>query len=172
MRFSSGFFCAVLGVAILMLPSCGFTPLYGAKSSHSQSQAARAGYDVDISVIPNREGQVLRNLLIDRLYQRGYPQNPRYYLLVAPLAETHQSLAIAKTSESTRGQLKIATRVELQDRSTNRVLFVRDLSSIGSYNILVSEFATRVTEDNARQNALNDLARQIELNISLYFKGH
>ena len=36
--------------------------------------------------------------------------------------------------------------------------------------ILGSEFATRVTEDNARQNALDDIARQVEMQLNLFFK--
>lgn len=46
----------------------------------------------------------------------------------------------------------------------------RNLVSIGSYNILGSEFANRVTEQNTKDNALNDLARQIELQVGLYLK--
>jgi LPS-assembly lipoprotein len=41
---------------------------------------------------------------------------------------------------------------------------------ITSYNVLGNEFATRVTEDNARTNALDELARQAEMHTGLYFR--
>ena len=56
----------------------------------------------------------------------------------------------------------------LIERASGEVVLNHDLTSITSYNILGSEFSTRVSEENTRLNALNDLARQIELQASLY----
>ena len=162
------FFCAVISAAFF-LNGCGFKPLYNSKGEETRQTIISKTADFDIAVIPNQDGQFLRNLLIDRFYTKGYPQNPRYRLLVSPITETEQSLAIAKSSESTRSQLRQVTRMELQDRQTGTVVLVRDLMAISSYNILVSEFATGVTGDNARQNGLSDLARQIALHLGLYF---
>jgi LPS-assembly lipoprotein len=152
-----------------ILTSCGFRPMYGDAAQSKMSAQKNGGYDVAISVIPDQTGQYLRNLLIDRMYQNGYPQSPRYQLNVAPISELEQSLAIAKSAESTRSQLRLTTRLELIDNATGASVLSRDVMAISSYNILVSEFATRVTEENARTNAINDLARQIELQLGLYF---
>jgi LPS-assembly lipoprotein len=46
----------------------------------------------------------------------------------------------------------------------------RTLLASTSYNVLSSQFTTRVSEDDARLNALNDLARQAEQQIVLYFE--
>ena len=48
-------------------------------------------------------------------------------------------------------------------------LLKRSLSAVTSYNILDSQFTTRVAEDAARRQALDDLARQIETHLLLYF---
>jgi LPS-assembly lipoprotein len=163
-------FCAIFAAAFL-LTSCGFNPLYGGGKNAEMAQQRGQDYNLSIAVIPNQEGVLLRNLLIDLFYKNGYPQSPRYDLVVSPVTETEVSLAIAKTSESTRSQLRQVAHFELRDRATNSVVLARDISAISSYNILVSEFATRVTEKNARENGLKDLARQIELQLGLYFKN-
>lgn len=161
-------FCAIIGAAFL-LTSCGFKPLYNSTNEDKRASLIAPKDSIDIATIPDQDGQFLRNLLIDRLYTKGYPENPRYELIIAPISETEQSLAIAKSSESTRSQLRQTTSMQLRDKQTGGIVLSRDLMAISSYNILVSEFATRVTEDNARQNGLNDLARQIELQLALYF---
>ena len=153
----------------IMLTACGFRPMYGDAARSEMSAQKNGNYDVDIAVIPDREGQYLRNLLIDRMYQNGYPSAPRYKLQVNAIEETEQSLAIAKTAESTRSQLRLHTNYTLVDRQTGATLLSRSALATSSYNILNSEFATRVTEDNARLNAINDIARQIEIQLGLYF---
>ena len=56
----------------------------------------------------------------------------------------------------------------LVDGVTGQPVLERALSTITSYNVLGSQFSTRVTEQNARDNGLNDLSRQIEQAVVLY----
>jgi LPS-assembly lipoprotein len=159
----------ILALALLMVTACGFEPMYGRNiNEHTgvENELAR----VDIGNIPDREGQYLRNALIDRFYRNGRPVNPAYTLDIDRITETLVDLDITKSSDATRGQLKVQTRMKLVNRATGKIALERELRSITSYNILGSEFATRVTEDNARTNALDDLARQAEMQLNLYFK--
>ena len=151
------------------LTACGFRPLYGESSQQQQSAAAELS-NVRIGNIPDREGQYLRNALIDRFYQHGYPQNPRYTLEVSPVIETRTDLDITKSADTTRSQLKLRTTIVLRDTYDNKTVLKRDLLSVTSYNTLQSQYTTRVSEENTRLNALDDLARQIELQLSLYFQ--
>lgn len=157
-----------LALACLLIPGCGFAPLYGRHNAASGVEDRLA--QVEISNIPDREGQYLRNALIDRFYRSGRPSDPAYTLSIKALRETLIDLDITKSSDATRGQLRIETLMKLTDAKTGAVLLSRPLRSITSYNILASEFATRVSEDNARTNTLDDLARQIELQVGLYFR--
>ncbi len=170
-----------LGVSVLLLSGCGFQPVYGthraapsvagAIPSQIPSQTtARALSQIDIAIIPDRAGQMLRNDLIDRLYRGGYPANPVATLHIRKLEERKTELDLTKSSEATRAQLRISTKMKLID-SAGQILLDRDLSTITSYNVLGSEFATRVSEEDARQNAIHDLARQVELNLSLYYNA-
>jgi LPS-assembly lipoprotein len=156
-------------LTLLLLTACGFQPIYG-KNKHSPSGPEDKLALVEISNIPNREGQYLRNALIDRFYRHARPAGGDYLLTVRPLRENLIDLDITKSSDATRGQLRLETDITLADAQSGKILLQRRLHTITSYNILGSEFATRVSEENARSNALDDLARQIELQLSLYFK--
>src|SRR5690606_240502 len=101
---------------------------------------------VAISNIPNREGQFLRNLLMDRFYRHAKPDSPLYTLTIDPLEEYIRNLDITVTSDATRGQLQLRTRMRLVENNTGAVVLERKLSAITSYNILVSEFTNQVSE--------------------------
>lgn len=156
-----------LFVMCLVLNACGFQPMHGKFSGVDRS----AYFDnIAISNIPNREGQFLRNALIDRFYTGARPESPKYTLKINPLQETKRALDVTILSDTTREQLTVRTTMELIENDTNKSLLKRNLYSKTSYNVLASEFATRVSEQNTRENALNDLARQIEFQISLFQK--
>ncbi len=151
------------------LSACGFAPLYGTGGASGEPVATDLS-QIYIENIPDREGQYLRNALLDRLYQNGRPENALYRLSIAPVIETRTDLDITKSSDATRAQLRLVTVMVLTDKTTGTTLLQRSLTGITSYNILHSQFTTRVSEDNARRNALDDLARQIEQQLALYFR--
>ena len=161
----------------LLATACGFQPMYGSHSpSGADAAATESGREAEtgfsaikIAVIPDRNGQVLRNDLIDRLNPRGEPSAPKYRLSVDGLNVQMRELDLTKNSEATRAQVVATAQLELKDAQNGTVLLSRQVKSISSYNILPSEFATNVTEANATQNSILDLSRQIELQLSLYF---
>lgn len=159
----------ILIAALLSLAACGFHPMYGVNRDTPASVESRLE-NVQIGNIPNREGVFLRNALVDRFYRNGEPAGTRYVLSFTEIREEKTDLDITKTADATRGQLRLRTSMTLVDKTTGQELLNRDLTAITSYNIVGSEFATRVTEQNAREDALNDLARQTEMQIALYLK--
>lgn len=172
--FSCLFLC--LNLTALTLSACGFQPLYGKNTNAPYSASANdIGTEDHLSLtaignIPDQEGQFLRNRLIDRLHRNGSPINPTYKIAITPITESLTDLDITKTADSTRGQLRLTTEITLTDTRNDNVLFKRSIRAITSYNILSSEFSTRVSESAARKNALTDLATQIETQLVLYFK--
>ena len=158
-------------IACVALTSCGFQPMYGTHSSaaHINEETGQAFSQIEIGMIADREGQFLRNELIDRLNSSGTPQNAKYVLGFSPLVVNKRELDLTKSSEATRSQIIATTDLKLSLKDTNEVVLSRPLKSISSYNILPSEFATNVTENAARESALKELARQAELQLSLYF---
>lgn len=147
--------------------------MYGthAAAPATSGQTAETGLsNIEIANIPDAEGVYLRNALIDRFYSHGTPASPRYKLTFGELIESKINLDITTSSEATRAQLVQRIPVTLVDLQQNgKTVLTRTMSSTASYNILESEFATRSSEQNARRSGLDDIARQIELNLTLYF---
>jgi LPS-assembly lipoprotein len=162
---------ALTSFACLSLVSCGFTPMYGTAFQDGAAVDVRSELaHVKITNIKDREGQYLRNALIDRFYTDGRPTQINYVLEVSDVEESRTNLDITKSSDATRAQLRVSTSIKLQDVNTGEFVLERAVKSITSFNVLTSEFATRVSEQAARENALNDIAAQIELQIGLYLK--
>lgn len=151
-------------LALLSLAACGFAPMYG-----SSSKGAAAGLNqIDIAMIRDQSGVYLRNLLIDNFYQDGYPASPTHTLQVGPITEVITDLDITMQSEATRKQIRLHTAMTLTERASGEVVLNRPLSSVTSFNVLGSQFTTRVSESDAREAALAELARQIESQVALY----
>ena len=149
-----------------ILASCGFKPLYGTNKHNGQLSAFNTIY---IENIPDSTGVYLKNKLIDSFYSHGRPLNPQYTLSVNNLRESRRGLDVTKSADATRAQLRYNAEVILRDNKSGQILLDRKFISITSYNILQSQFTTHVSEENARKNALTDIAKQIENALALYF---
>lgn len=158
---------ALMGV--LVLGGCGFTPMYGGGETARHEVQSQLS-DIRVENIPNREGQYLRNLLIDRFFAENRQANATYSLTFTPVQENKYELDVTKNANATRAELRQTTTFNLKDVKTGKVLLSRTLLASTSYNVLSSQFTTRVSEDDARLNALDDLARQAEQQIVLYFE--
>ena len=152
----------VLLCLALALSGCGFAPVY--------SDATPAAFAaVEVGSIPNESGIYLRNAVVNRLHPHGAAA-PLWTLTLTPVAESVTDLDITKSAEATRAQFRASTILRLAD-ADGRVVLTRELRAITSYNILASEFTNRVSRDAARRWALDDLARQAEQALALYFSG-
>ena len=155
-------------IALLFVTGCGFSPVYGTGGQSAITTESNL-QNTEIGNIPNYEGQYLRNALIDRFYRNGTPQNTNYKLTVAPINETKRDMDVTIDSDTTRAQLKLSTSIKLQNKATSQTVLERSIRSTASYNVLGSEYTNQVSENATRRNVLDDLARQIERELSLYF---
>lgn len=167
---------ALICLTVLFLAACGFQPMYGshspaaAPSSSGGGAAPEAGLDqIEVGIIPDAEGVFLRNALIDRFYRSGYPANPAYTLNVSKVEQSRSDYDITRESEATRRQLSLTTSLQLVDNATGQTVLSRPLKVVSSYDVIGSQFTTRVAEQDALEAALTDLARQIELQLALFF---
>lgn len=160
---------------VFLLSACGFQPMYGTHSGGGSVQTdiartSQASLDrIGIDIIPDAEGVYLRNELIDRFYRNGYPAEKAYRLSIQPLQETKKDFDITVDLEATRRQLTLKTVMRLIDTASGKELLRRNVKAISSYDVIGSQFTTRVARQDAREAALNDIARQIELQLTLFF---
>jgi LPS-assembly lipoprotein len=154
-------FKSCAGAALLLtLASCGFTPLYG-------SAAPRP--EVFVASIPDRDGQELRNLLIDRIYAHGVPQAAPYELRIEPLKISAADLGIQKDATVTRTEIEIGAHMTLVDTKTGATVLERHLRAVGGYDVLDEQYATLVTRRSVTDRVLAELADNVVTELSLYF---
>lgn len=153
-------------LSLFLLPACGFSPIYGNHGGQSEP-VAKALSNVRIENIGERNGQILRNKLIDRMYAAGRPQNPTASLNVN-LAISESALGVQKDSTSTRSQMTVKASFTLKDM-TGRTLHTGQARSIVGYSKLDAQYGTLASQRDAQERAINEIGEQIVNNIALYY---
>ena len=146
------------------LAACGFHPLYG--DSHLQPQLA------SIYVEPIREetGYELRNSLIDVLGSNGVERGKAYRLTIT-LADINQGVALQNDATITRYNDTLTANYVLSDAKGDE-LWHGSLTSLSSYNVANSPYATLAARQDSDKRAAQDLAQRIGLDLGVYFRRH
>ena len=151
---------------VVTISACGFQPIYSQKN---QANVSENMSQIRISNIADRQGQILRNKLIDKLYgSSARPVSPKYRLSIQNLDEIISSVGIKKDATTTRGRITMTATLILEDYRGD-ILLERDLKSVNSYNILDSQYGTLITRQDAQQRTLDELSDEIQTILSLYF---
>lgn len=153
-------------VAATALAGCGFRPLYGDVPGAVPEPRLAA---VDIGLIADRSGQVLRNRLLTRMQPRG-PVDPPTHVLDIDLVESRTGIAVQRDETATRTNLTVIAHLALTDLETGELALVQSVSAYASYDTLLAEYATLSAERDARERAVIDLAERIATVIALYLQ--
>lgn len=159
---------AALALTGLGLSACGYTPLYGNNGTNAQVVNQLA--NIDVRPIPDRVGQMMRTEL-----KRGLsihrPQGPAHYQLTVTLSEGISELAVEQSAFATRANLSLTSTYILVRVADNAEIATGSPSSVASYNILSSDFATQTARADARERAVIGLAQIINQRLAVYFLG-
>lgn len=139
---------------------------------------------VDVGVIENRSGQILRNALERKLERAGGYVRKRYKLDVT-VTENRSDQAFQKEGFGTRASLRTvanAVLVEIPGTSQNqvapqdrtgkpKVLWRGYSQSLVAWNLLSENYAAVVSERDARTRAMEQLADDIARSLAVYFSS-
>lgn len=161
----------LLTFSAFALSACGLSPVYGKYSDSAKGSAVSNELSsVYIDNIPDRTGQRIKNILMDSMYKQGRPgAGAKYRLQVSSVSENIYGLGIAKDATATRSQILLSTTMSLYNAGTGERLMQRNLKAVSSFNTLASQYTTLVTEEDARTQAIEEIARRIETQLELYF---
>ncbi len=151
----------------LPLGGCGFHPVYGTADAEGNSAVAARLNNVAIENIQDRDGQVLRNYLVDRMYGANRPEKPAYKLSVR-ITNTEENLGILANATATRSLLNMYGDYALTDMS-GKTLVKGRAHSVASFDKLDQIYATVASKQDAHQRTLHELSEQIVNRLSLYF---
>ncbi|PJI39428.1 LPS assembly lipoprotein LptE [Ferrovibrio sp.] len=158
----------ILAVSLLLTgvaTGCGFRPLY---KQAGNTSTVKEFSQISIAQPEDRPSQQLRNHLVDTLTPLGQPDRPAYRLDYR-LTETLGSVFVTRSEEITRNNLQVTAVVYLRDYQTGGNLFSISATSQASFNVTQADYANLVSEKNARERALRDVAEQIRLRLGNYF---
>lgn len=161
---SSYRFLSLIGV-LLVLSSCGFQPLYGGAKNRTVNQ--ELGH-IHVATIEDRQGQILHNLLLDRLNATGRPGKPKYTLSVK-MQLSKSEIGLKFTEEATRAKLTLSVQYYLTENRTGELMAEGAVRSVNSYNITDSEFARVASEEDATERASREVSDEIRTRLSVYF---
>lgn len=157
----------LLGVLLVagLAAGCGFRPLY---KQTSNTDTVREFSQISIAQPEDRPSQQLRNHLLDALTPYGQPDRP-VYRLDFQITESLGSVFVTRSEEITRSNLQISASATLRNYRSGQPIYSVSASSQASYNVTQADYANLVSEKNARERALRDVAEQIRLRLGNYF---
>lgn len=145
------------------LSACGFRPVYG--TGAGAINGAQVLRKIDIATIPDRPGQLLRNLLIDRFYGGGYPSDAAYRLEVTLVQSTNTA---AVRPDQSADRLQIATNASFRviDIKTGKVVMADGVSSQTAATGLDQQYAYVAGVQAAGERTLIEIADEMTTRIA------
>lgn len=157
-------------LAAPLLAACGFHPVYGPPASGQDSAAAAALAKIQVGLIPDRQGQLLRNALQDRFERSGAASAREYDLTVAfNLA----SSVVAVQPDSTATWIRVIGTANywLTSQDPSRATLTSGVArSADGYNLFDQQFFAQDMENDAVVKRIaSAVADQIALQLASFF---
>ncbi|MFD2204893.1 LPS assembly lipoprotein LptE [Kiloniella antarctica] len=156
-----------LVTSIIILSACGFQPVYrkNAETGYASNQYLQT---VRITPIPDRPGQILHNMLRDRMNPLGQPRQPLYSLNTI-VEESTKGLAVRLDNTVSRTNLTIVVKYTLIKLSNRSSVYTGTARATNSFDELDDPYTNLVAEDTARERVLRQVADDISLQLGAYF---
>jgi hypothetical protein len=163
-------FCCLLLVGVLS--ACGFERLYAPQSTQ-QPEICEQLAQIKVGRIKDREGQMLRNDLIDILSPNGQPVFPSACLFVQ-LVNTKVDVGVRKDGTAMRYKITLDANIVLADSENRKVLYRDKVTVVNAYyiggNTAVAAYSTVISERDAVKKGLKLLADEIKTVLASYYK--
>lgn len=157
-----------VAIAGLLLSACGFQPMYGKRAPEAAPLSADLAA-IEVGVIPDRSGQLLRNELIHLLNPASDAAPPRRYTLAVALKEEIDTFAVERSGFATRANVEVRATYTLVDETTGNPVLAGTSRAISGFNILREDFSTYVASGDARNRAISQIAFEIRNRLAAHF---
>lgn len=145
---------------------CGFRPLHVPEPCE-----CRIAVPIKIATIQERDGQILRNYLVDLLTPEGTPSCPRYVLEVS-LTDVIADIGVNRDETSHRKRATVTANLQLRDWKTHNIVYTHTTKAINSFSVISQNyFSDLTTEDYAKHEALRLLAEKITLLLTTFLEA-
>jgi LPS-assembly lipoprotein len=153
------------------LAGCGFQPVYMPTASGRAGPAQRELAAIDIALIPDRPGMLLRQALQDHFEGTGDPTTPRYDLSVS-FWITGQGIGEQTDTTITRTRFigRANWSLAAVDLAHTRLTSGSAHASDALNNLDTQFFASDLETEAIQKRLAQDLADQISLQLAAYFR--
>lgn len=165
-RSSAGLAALLAGLAALALAGCGFQPLYGGTTAGGQ-RLSEVMAGVEITPIPGRVGQKLRNELIFANTGGGLAAPSRYRLEIA-VKESVTDQLVQITGDATGQVYQLDATFQLIDPNNGKVLLQGKAISRAPYNRFQEIFANVRARYDAENRAARTVSESIKTQVAAF----
>lgn len=145
------------------LTGCGLQPIY---ADGSQGVAAQQLAGIEVPLLPERAGQLLR----DELLRVIRPDGQVRYRLDIKMAETIEGFGIRGDESVARKRVSLVADYQLVDIASNQVVLADRARADAGIDVVQSEYAVVAAEQTARERNATVAARAIAARLGLHFR--
>lgn len=147
------------------LTSCSIDALYSKKDGDVEKELS----SIYVATIADRQGQILRNKLVQLLSPYGGPKE-RKYILKIKFRNNFNQLGILKDATSSLTQNNYYASFELMERCTRKVVFSSQVEMTSYYHTIPgSPFSTLTEADFSKRGIAERIAYDIRRKLAAYF---
>jgi LPS-assembly lipoprotein len=154
-----------LGLALplcFLLAGCGFHAMYGDSRLQPQLES------IYVEPVAERDGYELRNTLIDLLRSNGQLRGKAYRLKIT-LNESNRGVVLENDATITRYNDTLTVNYTLTDAKGAEITKGTQ-SSLSSYNVAPSPYATLSAQQDSDKRAAQDIADRIRMDLAAFFR--
>lgn len=165
LMFARRVFAAIGMISLLALAGCGWRPLYGTTASGADLQDVMR--TVDISTIPGRVGQQIRNELIYDTTGGGEAGVPEYRLDIA-IRESVLNTLVDNTGDPQSQTYQLYSQFKLVRLNDNKVVLKGNSNARAAYDKVDSVFADIRARRDAENRAAKTIADAVRLRMAAF----
>ena len=159
----------LLAASGALLGGCGFRPLYGSGGTADSGVQARLA-EINVQLIPERSGQLLRQALQARL-ERGQVSVARRFDLSVQYVLSAESIGIQQDTSASRLRLTgVASWALLAQNPQRTTLASGTARETDAVNVINQQFfAAEVTSASVQRRMVDAVAEQIVTQLAAHF---
>jgi LPS-assembly lipoprotein len=160
-----------LGLTGTALAGCGFQPVYMPTASGKPGVAERELASIDVAIIPDRPGQLLRQALQDHFASDG--GGSHRYRLITSFYIAGENVNILTNNSASRVRLIGTANWQLLARDPAAAKLTSGTSrAIDGYNVFSAQYAAAIMDNEAVQKRIAEsVADQMTLQLATWFRA-
>jgi len=156
--------------ACAAVTGCGFQPIYMRTASGEPGPAQRDLAAVNVAIIPDRPGQLLRQALQER-FGSDAGDTPARYKLAVSFSVAGQGINILQSSIATRVRMIGTANWTLTGVDGGPAVTSGSAKAVDGFDVLDQQyFAADLSTEQTQKRLASQLADQITLQLAVFFR--